>query len=1324
MTQEEPTLLTVSQAASFLGVHPNTIRRWAQCNQLKGRHLGTRGDWRFTKEALLETMSSEGVSNGLAPFSLQKGTLSSSPMSPTDFLAGGGEMGERIRAKDWSTTPLGPVEQWPQSLRTIVRIMLTSRQAIWIGWGPELTKLYNDPYKAIVGGKHPEALGQPASVVWHEIWPEIEPRLRTVVQENVGTYDESLLLIMERYGYQEETYYTFSYSPVPGDQGGVGGIICVNTDDTQRIIGERQVKLLRNLASETADARTIADVCQLSAQSLGLNPYDLPFALIYLYDQGSQTLYLAGTSGIEKDHPGIPEVVVLDAPTLWPFAEVISSQQTVPIPELEKVLAPLPSGAWQRPSRQAVAVPIVPPGQTGPAGMLIAGLNPLRLFDEEYQEFLHLVSGQIAASIAHAQAYEEERKRSEALAAVDHAKTVFFSNVSHEFRTPLTLMLGPIEDVYTDPNILPAHRERIAIAHRNALRLLKLVNTLLDFSRLEAGRIQATYEATDLSTYTAELASNFHSAVESAGMKLLIDTPKLSELIYIDRDMWEKIVLNLLSNAFKFTFAGEIRVVLEERKDQVVLHVQDTGEGISQKNLPHIFERFQRIEGVKSRSYEGSGIGLSLVQELVLLHKGTIEVQSTEGQGTTFTIMIPKGLAHLPRERISVRQSRQSTTPGANSYLEEATHWLANNSGIVDPFTTVEPASTEPATGFADRPRIVLADDNADMRSYVQHLLQNRFEVEAVANGFLALQAVQKRLPDLVLTDVMMPEMDGFQLLEALKENPDTSRVPVILLSARAGEEATVEGIKAGADDYLVKPFSARELLARVTTHIKIARSRYEAEQRLHDLFMQAPASIIILQGPEYQIELANPPTLKTWGRSSTEVLHKPLFEALPELRSQGIEQLLEGVFKTGVPYVGNELKVALDLRGNGALEEEYFTFVYTPLRGTADTVEGIMVFAYEVTEQVVARQKVEESEARFRTLADNIPNLAWMATPDGWIYWYNSRWYEYTGTTPEQVEGWNWQTVHDPQMLPEVLERWNNSLHTGEPFEMVYPLKGIDGLFRPFLTRVVPIHDANGTLVQWFGTNTDITDQKKLEQQKDEFLGIASHELKTPVTSIKAYTQLLERRFRQAGDERASDLLKKMGLQLNKLTGLIEDLLDITKIEGGKLLFHTSTFDFNELIGEIVEEMQRTTTRHTLVQQLSSSATFTGDRDRIGQVLTNLLANAIKYSPQAETVVVKTVHKDGTIITSVQDFGIGIPYEKQQHVFERFYRVDGETQLTYPGLGLGLYISAEFIKRHRGAVWVESEEGQGTTFSFSLPFSSSSLQGGPEKAEQGGNRV
>jgi len=761
------------------------------------------------------------------------------------FLAGGGELGALMRSMDWSRTSIGPVEAWPQALRTAVRIMLTSRQPMFVWWGDELINLYNDAYKSIVGGKHPQALGQPAPIVWREIWDQVAPRAHTAMSANEGTYDEAMLLIMERHGYREETYYTFSYSPVPDDSGEAGGILCANTDDTQRIIGARQLALLRELATQTADARTIAEACVLSAQSLETNPRDLPFALIYLLESeaGNERVVLAGTSGIAMNTAVTPVEARLDQASVWPFGEVVRAHAPVVITSLEG-LGPLPVGAWDRSPHQAVALPIAASGQTGRAGILVAGLNPYRLLDDSYQGFLGLVAGQIAAAIANAQAYEQERRRAEALAEIDRAKTAFFSNVSHEFRTPLTLMLGPLEELLASQDESGNSQARllVEVTHRNGLRLLKLVNSLLDFARIESGRVRANYEPADLAALTADLASSFRSATEKAGLRLIVLCPPLPGPVFVDRDMWEKIVLNLLSNAFKFTFEGEIEVTLKPSPDGSLakLTVRDTGTGIPLEEMPRLFERFHRVEGARGRTHEGTGIGLALVQELVKLHGGTVLVESELGRGSTFTVQIPFGDGHLTPERTGPESAAASTGMRADAYVEEALSWVSSN-GYRTPED--QPRELHPAARSAIRGRVLLADDNADMRDYIERLLSPYFDVESVADGRQALAKAKAHPPDLVLSDVMMADLDGFGLLQALRQYSATAALPVILLSARAGEESRVEGIEAGADDYLVKPFTGRELLARVTTHLEMSRLRREAADRERGLRREAEAA-------------------------------------------------------------------------------------------------------------------------------------------------------------------------------------------------------------------------------------------------------------------------------------------------------------------------------------------------------------------------------------------------------------------------------------------------------------------------------------------------
>jgi len=882
-----------------------------------------------------------------------------------DVLAGGGELGALMRAHDWSATPLGSPDRWPRSLRTAVRIMLTSRQPMWIGWGEELIYLYNDAYKSIIGGKHPWALGRPTAEVWSEIWPDIQPMLATALAGDEGTYSEEQLLIMERNGYPEETYYTFSYSPIPDDDGRPGGIICANADDTQRVIGERQLALLRELATAAAEARSGHEACARAARALSSDSRDLPFALLYMAEESGEGFGLAGASGIEPDHPAAPARIAAGMGDVWPLGQALSADEPLLIEDLAgRFEEPLPSGAWSAAPDKAALIPIA---ATGRRGVLVAGLSPVRLFDAGYRGFLSLAAGQIASAISHAEAYEQERRRAEALAKIDRAKTVFFSNVSHEFRTPLTLMLGPLDELHgkLEEKGAAADAELAEVAHRNGLRLLRLVNSLLDFSRLEAGRIRARYRPVDLAAYTAELASNFRAACDRAGLELVVDCPPLSRPAYVDCDMWEKIVLNLVSNAFKYTLEGRIEVKVQAHRDMVELTVRDTGVGIAEEELPRLFDRFHRIEGQRGRTQEGSGIGLALVQELVGLHGGSIDAESKEGVGTCFRITLPLGKGHLPPDQIEL-EGEASGAGQAAAFVEEAMRWLP---GEIIPGT---PSLFPPEGGGA---RVLVADDNADMRDYIVRLVAELgHEVEAVGDGQAALEAARRETPDLILTDVMMPGLDGFGLVAAVRGDPHMRDTPIIMLSARAGEEARVEGIRSGADDYLTKPFSARELVARVGTQLAIAGLRRqtaaeirESEHRLRRLFDQAPSFLAILSGPDHVYEFANAAYRTLFG--DRNYIGNPVSAVIPEVQGQGFIALLDRVFATGERYVGFGTRLHLDGDGDFPARDFVLDFIYEPVLDAEGRVTGIFVEGQDVSARHRAETELREQSRILETL-------------------------------------------------------------------------------------------------------------------------------------------------------------------------------------------------------------------------------------------------------------------------------------------------------------------------------------------------------------------
>jgi PAS domain S-box-containing protein len=1302
------------------------------------------------------------------------------------LFAGGGEMGEKIRDFDWSKSPLGPIENWPQSLKTAVGIILASRQPFWLGWGEQLIKLYNDPYKAIVGGKHPAALGQPAAVVWREIWDKIGPMLEAAMGSGEGTYVEEQRLIMERHGYREETYYTFSYSPIPNNEGGVGGIICANTDETQRVIGERELALLRELAAGTVDARTVEEACTLSTDCLATNPYDLPFAMIYLVEPDGRRVRLTGKCGVGESGQRIaPETVAIDASTLWPFAEALTAGGAHLVPDLSSVEESLPTGAWDRPPYQAVATPIAAQGRSGMAGVLVVGLNPYRLFDDRYRGFLDLVSAQIAAAIANARAYEEERNRAEALDELNRAKTAFFSNVSHEFRTPLTLMLGPLEDLLRkgDPPISFEQREQIETTHRNSLRLLKLVNTLLDFSRIEAGRIRATYEPADLARLTTEFASGFRSAIERAGLRLIIDCPPINEPVYVDREMWEKIVLNLLSNAFKFTFTGEIEVTLRQVGETTELAVRDTGVGIPASELPHIFERFHRVEGSLGRSFEGSGIGLALVQELAGLHGGAARVESQLDHGSVFFVSIPLGKSHLPPDRIGVAQSLGSGKLREETFLEEARQWASNQAE----FERLPPQSTVPSSHSPDSivsgeggknahdstatgsptPRILLADDNVDMREYIRRLLGQKYEVVAVGDGDAAFQAALERPPDLVLTDVMMPKLDGFGLLRKLRAEKQFKSTPVIMLSARAGEEAQVDGLAVGADDYLIKPFSARELLARVAVRLESAqlRSQLSEERAYLASIVDSSDDAVVGKTLDSVITSWNKAAERIFGYSAAEAIGQSIRMLIPQDRLVEEDHVLERL-RRGERIDHYE---TVRQRKNGTLFDVSLTI--SPIKDGNGRIIGASKIARDITDWRRAAKQLEEERETLETinqvgqmlsaqldlekLVQALTDAATEITGARFgSFFYNIidergasyMLYSLSGVPREHFAHFPMPRATDlfgPTFRGEGVIRIDdvkqdprygrNSPYFGMPHGhlpvtsyLAAPVIGrsgkvLGGLFFGHPEAGV-FNDRHSRIVMGLAGQAAIAmdnaqlyeasrrarnEAEAANRLKDEFLATVSHELRNPLNIILGWARLLRMgQLDEEGRTRAVGTIEKSAVAQGQI---IEDILDVSRIITGKLRLDVSPVEITKVVEEAVESVRPTAEAKGIRLQTvldTKSDLVAGDANRLQQIAWNLLSNAIKFTPKGGRVLVTLLRVNSHIEISVSDTGQGVSPEFLPHVFERFRQADSSTGRSHGGLGLGLAIVRHLTELHGGSVSVQSAgEGQGAVFTVLLPL-------------------
>ena len=715
---------------------------------------------------------------------------------------------------------------------------------------------------------------------------------------------------------------------------------------------------------------------------------------------------------------------------------------------------------------------------------------------EAYRSFFDLLAAGVTAAVANARAYEDERQRAEARAELDRAKIAFFSNVSHEFRTPLTLILGPVEDMLarSHSELSPAARGQLEVVNRNGLRLLRLVNTLLDFSRIEAGRVRAVYQPTDLATFTADLASVFRSACERAGLRLAVDCPTLREPVFVDRDMWEKVVFNLLSNAFKFTFDGEIAVSLTQAGDNVELRVRDTGTGVPASEMPRLFERFHRVENAQGRTHEGSGIGLALVQELVRLHGGSIGAESEEGRGTIFTATLPLGTAHLPQDQIGEVRPAPKPGSGASPYVEEALRWLpddvqsqcANRSELP---TYHEPLPTPyirlELKGGDDRPRVLVVDDNADMREYVARLLAEHYRIQVVPDGEAALATALERPPDLVLTDVMMPRLDGFGLLRGLRADARTRNVPVIMLSARAGEESRVEGMEAGADDYLIKPFGARELLARVGAHLQMARMRREAsesiqasEERFRAL-MSATSDVVYRMSADWT-ELSN-----LRGREFIADTHEPSRSWLDKYIPPDDQPLIMEALQAAIRSKGVfELEHRV-MRVDGTLGWTFSRAI--PLLNDNGEIREWFGAASDVTAQKQAEESLRESEGKFRTLFESMDEAFCViemifdadARPADYRFLeINPAFEKHTGL--RDAEGKRMREIA-PDHEAHWFEIYGRVAVTGEPIRFVNEAKALDG--RWFDVYAFRLGDAPSRKVAVLFNN--ITDSKRAEGER-----------------------------------------------------------------------------------------------------------------------------------------------------------------------------------------------------------------------------------------------
>jgi signal transduction histidine kinase/DNA-binding response OmpR family regulator len=1149
-----------------------------------------------------------------------------------DFLPEEGEAARLIRAHDWASTPLGHPSQWSASLRNVVRFMLANRFPMLLWWGPDYIQLYNDNYAPILGTKHPaQAVGKPMRECWHELSDILQPMVDRPFNGGASSWLDDMEFIVRRHGFAEESHFTGSYSPVPDDTAphGIGGVLATVFETTEKVIGERRVTILSELGARVAETKTDEDACGQAIAILSQYPKDVPFALMYLVDEADGHVQLVSMCGIDYE---IADVA-------WPIREALTTETTQFREGLASFLPSVPPGPWCDPPDMVAVVPVKSNVAGHPAGALVMGISACIRLDDRYRSFLELVGSQVATAVANARAYEVERRRAEALAEIDRAKTTFFSNVSHEFRTPLTLMLGPLEDALATAQ-MPSVRANLDTAQRNAQRLLKLVNSLLDFARIEAGRLQATYAPVDISALTADLASTFRSAMQRAGLRYEVECDALGDPVYLDREMWEKIVLNLLSNAFKFTLTGHVSVRVSRTIHSAIVQVSDSGVGVPPAELPRLFDRFHRVEHTEARTHEGTGIGLAMVQELVRLHGGEIDVESTLGAGTTFTVRIPFGHAHLPVDRVDAATAPASTAVGAQVFVQEALRWLPDTDPAIAPEPSEAPLDQRFRSTFGAR--IVLADDNADMRAYVRELLARFYEVETAADGLGALEAVRQKPPDLVMADVMMPRLDGFQLLKTLRNHQEYANIPVILVSARAGEEARIEGLGAGADDYIVKPFHARELLARVGALIELTATRRANEERRRGLLEENVAVMEALNnvGAIVASDLDRDKVVQGVTDVATELTTAEFGAFFYNVKNDAGESYLLYTI-SGVPREAFE---KFPMPRN--------TAVFAP------TFEGTAVVR---SADITKDPRFGHNAPHYGMPRGHLPVRSYLAVPVkgrgaevlGGLFFGHpevGRFNEHHERLAVGISAWASVALENARMFTMVQEssRLKDEFLASLSHELRTPLNAVLGYARMLRMGMMPA-DKTDKAIETIERNA-----ASLAQIVEDVLDVSR------INSGKI----------------------RLNVQPVDFPQIVENAIDAVKPGA----------DAKGVRIEAVIDPRATP--------------VSGDPERLQQVFWNLLSNALKFTTKGGKVQVRLARINSQVEVAVADTGIGIAPEFLPHVFERFRQADASISRERGGLGLGLSIARQLAELHGGSIEATSDGlDKGSTFTVTLPL-------------------
>ncbi|MBK6004776.1 PAS domain S-box protein [Ramlibacter ginsenosidimutans] len=1206
-------------------------------------------------------------------------------------LRGAGEMAAIMRSFDWGATALGAVEGWPHSLCTAVRILLGSRQGMWLIWGPEQVFLYNDAWRNMtMAERHPWALGRPAAEVWSDVWPAVQERIAPLLATGDAGSDYELMLLMQRGDRLEETYHTVSYCPLPDDDGHIAGLLCIGVDDTARVLQERRLHCLRETAAIVASPQPEDAMAATLQQALGRCARDLPFTLAYLFDGGGEAR-LACTSGIARGHPGAPECIAASDAVPWPAAAVRHGG-TLVLDDLAG-LGELPRGAWDRPPAAAALVSYTPSWQQQAAGFMVVGLQPYQPWDTSYQEFVQQLADRVCAGLSVARSHANGNVDAKAAAPAVAAGR---SGRGHQRRA------------------LRGARAEVAQMRRSMERLRELAHTLADFSPPGEDRGDAAKETVTLSAYTTELASLFRDTIESAELRLVVDCPPLAEPVDVDPALWEKLVLQLLSNAREVTSAGAITLGLRRVGRAIELTVADTGSGVPARKVPPL-------------------------QELARLLGATVRVDSGEGRGSSFTVV-------LPADRI--------------------------------------PAGGAAARGAPSRPpaaaaRILVADDDPDMRRYLHRLLGTHYHVQAFAVATAALAAARAMVPDLVLVDALLPDLDGAAFARVLRADPRTRGVPVIQLTAPMRRNAA-SGDN-GAEDRLVKPFTAQELLARVRARLELARMQREAAareqalsatseeaegmKRLHEfssrlltinglqpLLEEVLDATMALHGADFgvvqQVDVASGGLVIVAQRNLPQAFLTHFARVHDDSTVSGramrrLERVIVEDVLADPPFARHRaIAETAGVRGvqstplvsrKGELLGVISTQFRQPRRFSVTELRFTDLYARHAAD-IVERSRAEEalraSEERFRRYFDlGLIGMA-LTSPGKGCLEVNDELCRIFGYPREELMRLRWPELTHPDDLAADEVQFGRVI-AGEQDGYVLEKRFIrkDGQLVWCTMAAQCVRAADGSVEFLVALVQDMTERLQSDEAlrgareqlthvarvaaMGELVASIAHEINQPLAAIVANGHATARWLaaQPPNHGEAEAAVQRIVADAHRVSEFVVGIRRFVRRSEAQ----RAPVDLHALVYEVARMLEpeaRTRGVRLQIEPFRGEAIpVDGNRVQLQQVILNLAMNgfdamasraqaqrclriAVEFEAEAEA----EADDSRTVRVDVCDSGHGVPPLERERIFDAFHT-------TKPaGMGLGLAISRSIIDAHGGRLWCTPNPGGGETFSFTLP--------------------